>query len=164
MANATTSVFDTQISYLPSKTYAIQRPTDADGNQRIIADSFTLGSTVGTTETLNLCVLPKGVKVVSLEMVVPATAGAATSKIGVGILQSNGTVSLTATGADDDILSGNSTVSLGGAGGAARLQLINTAVALDYVTTQECVVVVCPGGTALATGTYSFVLEYVCAN
>lgn len=163
MASVTSSVYNNQISYLRDKTLTIQRPTDADGNQRVIQDSITFAAAITTSETLTLCTLPQGVKVVSLELVVPATAGAATSKVGVGIVQPDGTVSLTATGADDDILSGNSTVSLNSAS-ADRLQLIKTAVGLDYVTTAPCAVVICPGGTNLAAGTYSFVLEYACAN
>lgn len=160
MASQNTSLYDSQVSDLAKLTPSFLRPTDETGKVRTIVDSFTTTSALTAgSHTLTLCRLPAGAKVISAELIVPASVGTSSAKLGIGVIDSSGAVSLTATGADDDRY--GSAISLATAG---RKQFVTVAADADYVTTQPVAVVLSPVTTDFATAiAFTFIIQYVIA-
>lgn len=160
MASQTTALFTSQVSDRASLSQSYLRPTDETGKVRIIAETYLTTSAVATTENIVLCRIPKGAKVISAEMIVPANCVTSASKLGIGVISSSGTVSMTATGADDDRF--GSGIDLSSAG---RKQFITSAADSDYVTTDEVAVVFTPTTGSFADAkTFAFILQYVIAS
>jgi hypothetical protein len=159
MASQTTTLYNNQVSDLVSSSQSFNRPTDESGKVRCIVDTYTTTSAVTTAQNITLCRLPKGAKVISAELIVPASVGTSDSKLGIGIIDSAGAVSMTATGADDDRF--GTGIDLSSAG---RKQFVIAAADADYVTTQEVAVVLTPVTTSFADAkTFAFVIQYVIA-
>lgn len=162
MASQNTTLFASQLSPAQGGSdyasgQALPSSTEAGGRCVIIADTFTTTSAVTTSQTITLCKLPAGAKVVSLELLVPAGVGTSSAKVGYFPIQSDGT--LTSTGADDDRW--GSAVDLSGVG---RKQFVTVAADADFVTTSEVAVVLSPVTTSFATPiAFAFVITYVAA-
>lgn len=161
MASSTTALFTSQVSDRASLSQSFLRPTDETGKVRVISDTHTVltEAVAANSQTITLCRLPKGAKVISAELIVPAGIGTSSAKLGIGIIDSAGAVSMTATGADDDRY--GSGISLATAG---RKQFVTVAADADYVTTQEVAVVLSPVTTDFAKDLpFAFVIQYVIA-
>ncbi len=156
MASQTTTFYDNQ-NNVPGSGI-VNRSTD-DGKLRVLVDTFTTTSALTAgSHTLALCQLPKGAKVVSLEIIVPASVGTSSAKIGYFPLNADGT--FTSTGADDDRW--GSAVNLSTAG---RKQFITVAADADYLTTVPVAVVLSPVTVDFATAiAFGFVLMYTTGN
>lgn len=161
MASQTSSLFTSQVSDRLSSSQSYLRPTDETGKVRVIADTYlTTSAVTAGSQTITLCRIPKGAKVISAELIVPSGCGTSDSKLGIGIIDSAGAVSMTATGADDDRF--GTGISLSTAG---RKQFVIAAADADYVTTQEVAVVLSPVTTDFADAkTFAFVIQYVIAS
>lgn len=160
MASQNTTLFASQLSDALSNSQSFLRPTDETGKVRCIVDTYTTTSAVTAgSQNIVLCRLPKGAKVISAEVIVPASVGTSSAKLGIGVIDSAGAVSMTATGADDDRY--GSAVNLSTAG---RKQFITVAADADYVTTDQVAVVLSPVTTDFATAiAFGFVIQYVIA-
>lgn len=152
MASQTTTLYDGQRA-LGEPT---NRSTD-DGKLRIITDTFTTTSALTAgSHTLALCTLPANAKVVSVELLVPASVGTTSAKIGVFSMSANGTL----TAVDDDRY--GSAVNLSTAG---RKQFITVAADGDYLTLTPVAVVLSPVTVDFATAiAFSFVIMYTTGN
>jgi len=160
MASQNTTLFASQIfsaDYVvgTSSVHAQSLPSSADagGVVKVICDSFTTTSAVATTETLTLCKLPAGARVINFELLIDSAMGTTSSKIGIGTIDSAGTVTVT----DDDRygtgISWNST---------GRVPVLTLQANADYITTTEVAVVVTPVTTSLTTAkTFQFIITYV---
>lgn len=130
---------------------ALAGSTEAGGQVRVIADSYTTTSAVSTSETLVLCKLPAGAKVVGGFIHVPGSAGpSGASKIGIGtIAYSAGAVAVTVT--DDNRYGTVSNINA-----AAGSYAFQAATGTDFDTapsTSELAIVFTPVGASLATAT-----------
>lgn len=153
MASQTTTLYDNQRA-LGEPT---NRATD-DGKLRVITDTFTTTSALTAgSHTLALCTLPANAKVVSVELLVPASVGTTSAKIGVySISATNGTL----TAVDDDRY--GSAVNLSTAG---RKQFVTVAADGDYLTLTEVAVVLAPVTVDFATAiAFSFIIMYTTGN
>lgn len=151
MASQTTTLYDNQSNVLTSGIQA--RSTDADGPLKVIVDTFTTTSAVTAgSQTIALCRIPAGVKVISAELLVPASVGTSSAKLGIFSIGADGTL----TAVDDDRY--GSGVDLSAAG---RKQFITVAADADYVTTTEVAVVLSPVTVNFATAiAFGFILMY----
>lgn len=155
MASQNTTLFAAQIFAADYATgQALPTSTEAGGLCRVVADTFTTTSAVTAgSQTITLCKLPAGAKVVSLELCVPASVGTSSAKIGYGTINDAGTVTVV----DDDRW--GSAVNLSTAG---RKQFVTVAADSDYVTTSEVAVVLSPVTTDFATAiAFSFIITYI---
>jgi hypothetical protein len=155
MASQTSTLFDNTNNVATS---GIQNRATDDGKLRVIVDTFTTTSALTAgSHTLALCKLPKGAKVVSAELIVPASVGTTSAKLGVFALTSAGAVG---DAIDDDRY--GSAVNLSTAG---RKQFITVAADADYVTTAEVAVVLSPVTVDFATAiAFGFVIMYTTGN
>ena len=157
MASQNSTLFAAQIfsaDYSTDQKY----PTslDAGGRVNIIADTFTTTSAVTAgSQTITLCKLPPGAKVTSLELVVPASVGTSSAKIGYGTIDAAGTVTVV----DDDRWGSGKDLS-----SAGRVQFVTVAADADYATTTEVAVVLSPVTTNFATAiAFAFIITYITA-
>lgn len=160
MASQNTTLYGYQVAGRTGSTSVLQAPSrDAGGKLRVLTDSYTTTSAVTAgSQTITLGVLPAGAKVLSVELLVPASVGTSSAKIGYFPIDSTGAI--TSTGADDDRW--GSAVSLATAG---RKQFLTVAADSDYVTTSEVAVVLSPVTTDFATAiTFTFIIQYVIAS
>lgn len=155
MASQTTTLFDNTNNV---STSGIQNRATDDGKLRVITGTFTTTSALTAgSHTLALCKLPKNAKVVSAELIVPASVGTSSAKLGVFSLTSAGAVS---TVIDDDIYGSGKDLS-----SAGRVQFVTTAASASYLTTAEVAVVLSPVTTDFATAIlFAFVIEYTIGN
>jgi len=155
MASQTTTWYDNTNNV---STSAIENRSTDDGKLRVISDTFTTTSAVtAASQTIALCKLPKNAKVVSAELIVPASVGTSSAKLGVFNINSDGTVG---SAIDDDRY--GSGVNLSTAG---RKQFITVAADADYLTTAEVAVVLSPVTTDFATAIeFGFVIMYTTGN
>ena len=121
---------------------------------RCVSDTYVTTSAVTAgSQTITLCKLPAGAKVISCELIVPASVGTSSAKIGYGTFNSAGTVTVV----DDDRW--GSGIDLSSAG---RKQFLTVAADADYVTTTDVAVVLSPVTTNFATAiTFAFIIQYV---
>ncbi len=161
MASQNTTLFAAQIGaadYVTTDGSQQKYPgaIDAGGKTVTIAESFTSTSAVTAgSQVIVLCKLPKGVKVVSAELIVPASVGTSSAKLGYGTISASGTVTVV----DDDRWGAAVDLS-----SAARKQFVLVAADADYVTTSEVAVVLSPVTTNFATAiAFTFILTYVTA-
>ena len=160
MGSQNTTLFASQIltaDYVvgTSSVHAQSLPTSTEGGGlcRVLADTFTTTSAVTTAQTLTLCKLPAGAKVVSAELIVPASVGTSSAKLGYGTINDAGTVTVV----DDDRW--GSAIDLSAVG---RKQFVIVAADSDFVTTTEVAVVLSPVTTSFATAIpFSFIITYV---
>lgn len=129
-----------------------------DGKLRVCADSFTTTSAVTAgSQTITLFKLPKGARVVSLEIIVPASVGTSSAKIGQFAIASDGTLG---SAVDDDAYGSGKDLS-----SAGRVQFITTAADSDRTTTSEVAVVLSPVTTNFATAIlFSWICLYTTGN
>lgn len=156
MASQSTTLFGYQVAGRTGSTAVLQAPSrDTGGKVRTLTDSFTTTSAVTAgSQTITLGVLPVGAKVVSAELLVPASVGTSSAKLGYFTIDSAGAI--TSTGDDDRW---GSAVDLSAVG---RKQFLITAADADYVTTSEVAVVLSPVTTNFATAiTFTFIIQYV---
>lgn len=156
MASQVTTLFTAQaVDGLSAATPA--RSTD-DGKARVIIDSFTTTSAVtANSQTIALCKLPKGAKVFSVELIVPASVGTSSAKIGTFAISADGTLG---SAIDDDAYGAGKDLS-----SAGRVQFITTAADSDRLTTQECALVLSPVTTNFATSIlFSWIVQYTVGN
>lgn len=153
MASQNTTLFAAQIGSLTG-SYNASRPTDAGGQAMRIASGYqTTSAVVASSETLTLCKLPMGAKVTSLELLVPASVGTTSAKIGYGTMSASGTVTLV----DDDRWGSGKDLS-----SAGRIQFVTNHLDANYVTTSEVAVVLSPVTDDFASGrTFTFVIDYI---
>ncbi len=155
MASQNTTLFAAQIF---SADFATDQkyPTSLDGGGRanVVCDSFTTTSAVTAgSQTITLCKLPPGAKVVSLELIVPASVGTSSAKIGYGTIDAAGTVTVV----DDDRWGTGKDLS-----SAGRIQFVTVAADADYVTTTEVAVVLSPVTANFATAIlFAWVITYI---
>lgn len=157
MASQNTTLFAAQIFSADYATgQALPGSLDAGARTVTIADTYATTSAVtAASQTITLCKLPAGVKVVSLELIVPASVGTSSAKVGYGTIASDGTVTVV----DDDRW--GTGIDLSSAG---RVQFLKIAADADYVTTSEVAVVLSPVTTNFATAiTFAFVITYIIA-
>jgi hypothetical protein len=156
MASQVTTLFTAQaVDGISASTPA--RSTD-DGRLRVIVDSFTTTSALTAgSHTIALCKLPKGAKVVSAEIIVPASVGTSSAKLGTYAISSDGTLG---SAIDDDAYGSGKDLS-----SAGRVQFITTAANSDRLTTQECALVLSPVTTDFATSIlFSWIIQYTVGN
>lgn len=157
MANQNSTLFAAQIG---SADYASGQalPTSIDAGARLncICDQYVTTSAVTAgSQTINLCKLPSGAKVVSLELIVPASVGTSSAKIGYGTIAADGTV----TSVDDDRWGSGKDLS-----SAGRVQFVSASADAEYVTTSEVAVILAPVTTNFATAiTFQFIIQYITA-
>ena len=153
MASQNTTLFAAQIA--PGLN-GQSDPLDAGARTITICDSFTTTSAVTAgSQTITLCKLPKGAKVCSLELIVPASVGTSSAKIGYGTIDAAGTVTVV----DDDRWGAAVDLSA-----AARKQFVLAAADADYVTTSEVAVVLSPVTTNFATAIlFTWIICYTTA-
>src|SRR5687767_7574338 len=97
MASQTTTFYDNQTNV---RTAGIAVDSRGDGKLRVIVDTFATTSALTTgSHTLALCRIPKGSKVVSAELLVPASVGTTSAKLGIFAINSDGTLG---SAVDDD--------------------------------------------------------------
>lgn len=157
MASQNTTLFAAQIGSADFATgQALPTSLDAGGRVNVVADTYATTSAVTAgSQTITLCKLPAGAKVVSLELLVPASVGTSSAKIGYGTIDASGTVTIV----DDDRW--GSAVNLSTAG---RKQFVTVAADADYVTTTEVAVVLSPVTTDFATAiTFAYIITYITA-
>lgn len=157
MASQNTTLFAAQIGTADYATgQALPTSLDAGGKAKILCDTFTTTSAVTAgSQTITLCKLPAGAKVTSLELIVPASVGTSSAKIGYGTIAADGTVTVV----DDDRWGSGKDLS-----SAGRVQFVTVAADADYVTTTEVAVVLSPVTTNFATAiAFAFVITYVTA-
>lgn len=133
------------------------RSQDVDAKERVLIDTFTSTSAVTAgSQTITLGVLPKGAKVNSVELIVPASVGTSSAKIGYGTIDSAGAVTVV----DDDRWGSGKDLS-----SAGRVQFVTVAADADYITTTEVAVVLSPVTTNFATAiAFAFIIKYTTAN
>jgi hypothetical protein len=150
MASQNTTLFAAQIT--PS-TSGFVDALDSGARTITICDSFTTTSAVTAgSQTITLCKLPIGARVVSAELLVPASVGTSSAKLGYGTIAADGTVTVV----DDDRW--GSAVDLSAVG---RKQFLITAADADYETTTEVAVVLSPVTTNFATAIpFTFIIQY----
>ena len=157
MASQNTTLFAAQIGSADyASGQALPTSLDAGGRTITICDTFTTTSALTAgSQTLTLCKLPAGAKVVSLELIVPASVGTSSAKIGYGTIAADGTVTVV----DDDRWGSGKDLS-----SAGRVQFVSVAADADYVTTTEVAVVLSPVTTNFATAiAFAFIIKYVTA-
>lgn len=135
---------------------SIADSTEAGGRPVIVADTYlTTSAVTAGSQTITLCKLPAGAKVTSLELIVPASVGTSSAKIGYGTIGVTGTVTVV----DDDRWGSGKDLS-----SAGRVQFVTVAADADYLTTTEVAVVLSPVTTNFATAiTFAFIITYVTA-
>ena len=151
MASQNTTLFDNQVGFSTAATPTFTEARESGGKVRCISDSYLLTSTIAAAATLTLCKLPKGARVISLELIVPASFVTSSCKIGYGTI--SGT---TVTVVDDDRWATGLDLSAVG----RKQGLVVTADA-DYVTTSEVAVVLTVVTGTMAALTLSWVILYV---
>lgn len=129
MAIINTTLFDYQISDLTRKQITRVSPTDADGKIRAVVDSFTV--TCNTNDSIALFKLPKGAKLISLEVAAVSSDGFSV-KAGIATIGSAGSITVV----DSTKFSAGTDISVGG-----RYQFISTSAASDFVADKEYAVV-----------------------
>jgi hypothetical protein len=157
MASQNTTLFAAQIGSADyASGQALPTALDAGGRTTTICDTFTTTSAVtANSQTITLCKLPAGAKVVSLELIVPASVGTSSAKIGYGTIAADGTVTVV----DDDRWGSGKDLS-----SAGRVQFVSVAADADYVTTTEVAVVLSPVTTNFATAiAFLWIITYVTA-
>jgi len=153
MASQNSTLFAAQIA--PSQSGYVEA-TDAGGRVMQIADTYlTTSAVTAGSQTITLCKLPAGAKVTSLELIVPASVGTSSSKIGYGTIDAAGAVTVV----DDDRWGTGKDLS-----SAGRVQFVTLAADADYVTTTEVAVVLSPVTTNFATAiTFAFIITFITA-
>ena len=128
--------------------------TEAGGRVRCVSDTYlTTSAVTAGSQTITLCKLPVGAKVISAELIVPASVGTSSAKLGYGTFDSSGTVTVV----DDDRWGSGKDLS-----SAGRVQFVSVAADSDYVTTSDVAVVLSPVTTNFATAiTFAFIIQYV---
>lgn len=153
MASQNSTLFAAQITPSTSGQVAV---TDAGGRTVTISDTYlTTSAVTAGSQTITLCKLPAGAKVTSAVLVVPASVGTSSAKLGIGTIDAAGTVTVT----DDDRYGSGKDLS-----SAGRVEFVTVAADADYVTTTEVAVVLSPVTTNFATAiTFAFIITYVSA-
>jgi hypothetical protein len=149
MATQNTAVYDIQNgtpSVIPGANTNTQSrvPSVHHGGEDYVVNTqhTTTSAVTAGSQQINLFKLPRGAKVNSLEVIVPASVGTSSAKIGF-------------SGDDDRYGSGKSLASAG------RVQFITVAADADYITTQEENVFLSPVTTNFATAiTFQVVCKY----
>lgn len=157
MASQNTTLFAAQIGSADfASGQALPTSLDAGGRTVTLCDTFTTTSALtAASHVLVLAKLPAGAKVVSLELIVPASVGTSSAKIGYGTIDRAGVVTVV----DDDRWGTGKDLS-----SAGRVQFVTIAADADYVTTTEVAVVLSPVTTNFATAiAFAFVITYVTA-
>lgn len=155
MATQNTTMYDNQSNVLAS---GIEQESRDDGKARVIKGSFTTTSAVTAgSQYIALFRLPKGARVESLEIIVPASVGTSSAKIGTFTIGADGT---TLTAEDDDAYGSGKDLS-----SAARVQFITTAADANRTTSAEVAVVLSPVTTNFATAIlFSWICRYTTGN
>lgn len=129
------------------------------GKVRAIVDSYTTTSAVTAgSQTITLCKLPKGAKVFDVRLIVPASVGTSSAKIGLFAINSDGSLG---SAIDDDRYGSAKDLS---SAGEVRF-LGTTSTDHDYTVTQEAALVLSPVTTNFATAiTFTFIVQYILGN
>jgi hypothetical protein len=123
MAQFNSDQFANAIAVPPTFT----KPTEVSGRKRTLYASYTTVGTEVAGDALVIGKLPKGARVTSAEVIVPASFVTSSSKIGYGTLSGS-----TYTATDDDRWGSGVDLS-----SAARKQYLTVAADIDYLTTAE---------------------------
>lgn len=135
-------------TYAPLKTY------EKEG--RIRFASFSFSNTGQTATNAGLCIIPRGAKIVSIQMVSTVTHGAVTMKFGLAARDNSGYLDAANSVADDDDGLRQATSS---GGGTTLLTLYPDgttanigALGMDYVTEKDVWLTFTSGAALAATG------------
>jgi hypothetical protein len=155
MASQNTALFAAQ-NRLADYSADQELPTAVDGGGgvvRICNSHLTTSAVTAGSQTITLCKLPAGVKVTSIEIIVPASVGTSSAKIGYGTIAADGTVTVV----DDDRWGSGKDLS-----SAGRVQFVTVAADAQYITTTEVAVVLSPVTDNFATAiTFTFIIDYI---
>lgn len=162
MASQTTTFYDQEnpnsTAWASSTAGGVQNESRDKGKVTVICDSFTTTSAVTAgSQTITLCKLPAGAKVFSAELIVPASVGTSSAKLGLFNINADGTLG---SADDDDAYGAGKDLS-----SAARVQFIATAADSDRTTSGERALVLSPVTTNFATAIlFSWIILYTTGN
>lgn len=150
MASQNSTLYAAQIAQGAATVASIE----AGGKVRCVSDTYlTTSAVTAGSQTITLCKLPVGAKVISAELIVPASVGTSSAKLGYGTFDAAGTVTVV----DDDRWGSGKDLS-----SAGRVQFVSVAADADYVTTSDVAVVLSPVTTNFATAiTFAYIINYV---